>query len=149
MPEGPGAWKGRWSRGGSCSKCPTSGQFRQPLTGPSGHTTPPLKLLRHAQLPLPPNGSPAWKSMPTASEVPDTGTRASDLSLGSRGIPLIPSCTEYRRKEPTPERQGNLRHGYRQHSLKLGSCHPPTVLCFSFDIIPPAIIPILHPAHTP
>lgn len=40
--------------------------------------------------------------MPTAREVPDTGTRASDLSDGSKGIPRIPSCTEYRRKEPTP-----------------------------------------------
>lgn len=45
---------------------------------------------------------PAWKSMPTAREVPDTGTRASDLSDGSKGIPRIPSCTEYKRKEPTP-----------------------------------------------
>lgn len=46
--------------------------------------------------------SPAWKSMPTAKDVPDTGTRASDLSEGSKGIPRIPSCTEYSRKEPTP-----------------------------------------------
>lgn len=45
---------------------------------------------------------PAWKSMPTAKDVPETGTRASDLSDGSRGIPRMPSCTEYRRKEPTP-----------------------------------------------
>lgn len=46
--------------------------------------------------------SPAWKSIPTARDVPDTGTRASDLSDGSRGIPRMPSCTEYSRKEPTP-----------------------------------------------
>lgn len=70
--------------------------------GPPEHTAPPLP---------PPNGSPAWKSMPTAREVPDTGTKASDLSLGSRGIPRIPSCTEYRRKEPTPGIQGHFRQG--------------------------------------
>lgn len=46
--------------------------------------------------------SPAWKSMPTAREVPDTGTRASDLSAGSRGIPRMPSCTEYSKNEPIP-----------------------------------------------
>lgn len=40
--------------------------------------------------------------MPTARDVPDTGTRASDLSDGSKGIPRMPSCTEYSRKEPTP-----------------------------------------------
>lgn len=40
--------------------------------------------------------------MPTAREVPDTGTKASDLSAGSSGIPLIPSWTEYSRKEPIP-----------------------------------------------
>ena len=40
--------------------------------------------------------------MPTAREVPDTGTRASDLSDGSKGIPRMPSCTEYSRKDPTP-----------------------------------------------
>lgn len=45
---------------------------------------------------------PAWKSMPTANDVPETGTRASDLSEGSNGIPRMPSCTEYNRKEPTP-----------------------------------------------
>lgn len=55
--------------------------------------------------PVPSPTSPAWKSIPTAREVPDTGTRASDLSLGSRGMPRIPSCTEYRRKEPTPVTQ--------------------------------------------
>lgn len=47
--------------------------------------------------------SPAWKSIPTASDVPETGTRASDLSAGSSGIPLMPSWTEYRRNEPTPK----------------------------------------------
>lgn len=41
--------------------------------------------------------------MPTASEVPETGTRASDLSEGSRGMPRMPSCTEYKRKELTPK----------------------------------------------
>lgn len=45
---------------------------------------------------------PAWKSMPTARDVPDTGTSASDLSNGSNGIPRMPSCTEYSKKEPTP-----------------------------------------------
>lgn len=49
--------------------------------------------------------SPAWKSMPTARDVPDTGTRASDLSSGSRGIPRMPSCTEYSKKEPIPNRK--------------------------------------------
>lgn len=34
---------------------------------------------------------PAWKSIPTANEVPDIGIKASILSVGSRGIPLIPS----------------------------------------------------------
>ena len=34
---------------------------------------------------------PAWKSIPTANEVPEIGIKASILSLGSRGIPLIPS----------------------------------------------------------
>lgn len=34
---------------------------------------------------------PAWKSIPTAKAVPDIGIRASILSLGSRGIPRIPS----------------------------------------------------------
>uniref|UniRef100_A0A3Q4N4Q6 G-protein coupled receptors family 1 profile domain-containing protein n=1 Tax=Neolamprologus brichardi TaxID=32507 RepID=A0A3Q4N4Q6_NEOBR len=36
-------------------------------------------------------------------DVPDTGTRASDLSDGSKGIPRMPSCTEYSKKEPTPK----------------------------------------------
>lgn len=40
--------------------------------------------------------------MPTARDVPETGTRASDLSDGSRGIPRMPSCTEYNRNDPTP-----------------------------------------------
>lgn len=48
---------------------------------------------------------PAWKSMPTAKEVPDTGTNASDLSAGSKGMPRMPSCTEYSRKEPTPAQE--------------------------------------------
>lgn len=55
--------------------------------------------------PVPSPTSPAWKSIPTARDVPDTGTRASDLSLGSSGMPRIPSCTEYSRKEPTPVTQ--------------------------------------------
>lgn len=46
---------------------------------------------------------PAWKSMPTANEVPDTGIKASILSFGSRGIPLIPSWTEYIRNDSTPK----------------------------------------------
>ena len=80
---------------------------KQPLTGPTEHPHP--QVTSHSL--LLPNSSPAWKSMPTAREVPDTGTRASDLSLGSRGIPRIPSCTEYRRKEPTPETQRHFQHG--------------------------------------
>lgn len=34
---------------------------------------------------------PAWKSIPTANEVPDMGISASVLSFGSRGTPRIPS----------------------------------------------------------
>lgn len=64
--------------------------------------TLPLPDLSSPVVLLPDPVSPAWKSIPTAREVPDTGTRASDLSLGSRGMPRIPSWTEYRRKEPTP-----------------------------------------------
>lgn len=60
--------------------------------------------------------SPAWKSMPTARDEPDTGTRASDLSAGSRGMPLIPSCTEYSRKEPTPTGEGH--HYYHFTTIK-------------------------------
>lgn len=67
--------------------------------------------------PAPP--SPAWKSIPTAREVPDTGTRASDLSLGSRGMPRIPSCTEYRRKEPTPARCRDSQTHPKTHRLSL------------------------------
>jgi len=65
----------------------------------------PLPNLSRPVVLLPAPTSPAWKSIPTAREVPDTGTRASDLSLGSRGMPRIPSWTEYKRKEPTPARQ--------------------------------------------
>lgn len=90
--------KGRWRGLGQLCYMP---EVRQPDPGPL--STPAPKLTLHSLLSA--NGSPAWKSMPTAREVPDTGTRASDLSLGSRGIPRIPSCTEYRRKEPTPEIQ--------------------------------------------
>ena len=98
---GTGGLEGQIKRGGdSCVQV-------SPLQLRSGCLTLDLQehtaLKGHAPLPLPSNGSPAWKSMPTAREVPDTGTRASDLSFGSRGIPRIPSCTEYRRKEPTPE----------------------------------------------
>lgn len=94
---GWGAWKGKQRGVGTAvCKCPLQLRSGCPTLHPQKHTT----LEGHA---LPSNGSPAWKSMPTAREVPDTGTRASDLSLGSRGIPRIPSCTEYRRKEPTPE----------------------------------------------
>lgn len=46
---------------------------------------------------------PAWKSIPTANEVPDIGIKASILSLGSRGIPLIPSWTEYIRNDSIPK----------------------------------------------
>lgn len=46
--------------------------------------------------------------MPTARDVPDTGTKASDLSDGSKGMPRMPSCTEYSRKEPTPT--ANTQH---------------------------------------
>lgn len=45
---------------------------------------------------------PAWKSMPTANEAPDIGIKASILSFGSRGIPLIPSWTEYIRNDSIP-----------------------------------------------
>lgn len=45
---------------------------------------------------------PAWKSIPTANEVPDIGIKASILSVGSRGIPLIPSWTEYIRNDSIP-----------------------------------------------
>lgn len=55
-----------------------------------------------SHLPLEYKFLPAWKSMPTAKDVPDTGTKASDLSDGSNGMPRMPSCTEYSRKEPTP-----------------------------------------------
>lgn len=58
---------------------------------------------------------PAWKSMPTASDVPDTGTRASDLSDGSKGIPRMPSCTEYNKKEPTP----NAKRGEKKGSFNV------------------------------
>lgn len=47
--------------------------------------------------------SPAWKSIPTANEVPEIGIKASILSLGSRGIPLIPSWTEYIRNDSIPK----------------------------------------------
>ena len=46
---------------------------------------------------------PAWKSIPTANEVPEIGIKASILSLGSRGIPLIPSWTEYIRNDSIPK----------------------------------------------
>lgn len=71
--------------------CPN---LSSPWLAPTAEASPGVPLSDHT--------SPAWKSIPTASEVPDTGTRASDLSLGSRGMPRIPSWTEYRRKEPTP-----------------------------------------------
>ena len=41
--------------------------------------------------------------MPTANEVPDRGIKASILSFGSRGIPLIPSWTEYIRNDSIPK----------------------------------------------
>lgn len=113
-----GALKGRWRGVGSSAKGLRSGS----LTLDPKHTIPK----GHAPLPPASKGSPAWKSMPTAREVPDTGTRASDLSLGSRGIPRIPSCTEYRRKEPTPETQEHCRHEPHRHPFKLGFCHPHT-----------------------
>lgn len=80
-------------------KAPPKGDL---VTVPSSSPSPVLFPAPH---PIPSPASPAWKSIPTAREVPDTGTRASDLSLGSRGMPRIPSCTEYRRKEPTPATQ--------------------------------------------
>lgn len=54
---------------------------------------------------------PAWKSMPTANEAPDIGIKASILSFGSRGIPLIPSWTEYMRNDSIPK--GNIKQPMR------------------------------------
>ena len=38
--------------------------------------------------------TPAWKSSPTVNTEPVTGMRVSELSLGSRERPRMPSCTE-------------------------------------------------------
>ncbi|KAG7278878.1 hypothetical protein CRUP_036392 [Coryphaenoides rupestris] len=47
--------------------------------------------------------------MPTAREVPDTGTRASDLSKGSRGCRGCPRARSTGRKEPTPVGESKQR----------------------------------------
>lgn len=85
----------------------------------------PLPTLSRPLVPLPAPKSPAWKSIPTAREVPDTGTRASDLSLGSRGMPRIPSWTEYRRKEPTPVTQmrGQSDASQKPHAVPSTDSH--------------------------
>lgn len=85
----------------------------------------PLPSLSSPVVLFPAPASPAWKSIPTAREVPDTGTRASDLSLGSRGMPRIPSWTEYRRKEPTPatQTQGQSDTFHKRHAVLSTDSH--------------------------